>query len=289
MYYNIIKLEQIPKIVFAHIYSCHNYGSVFKPMAGNIEIAYIKAGNLEFEISGKRFTVKEGSFLVFPHKYDITVKSEETKEHVHYTISAMLDGDAQLLDKICKNLNNDELCIPMCIENCEKTEFIFSLLCEAINEYQKGDNICGIKSGALFLQILCELANLNEKKNLNKKDEVIDKRIKKYIEKNLNRRLTLSDISENIGKNPNYLNQIFKKINNMSIISYVNLVKMRKAAVLIADEHMTLKAVANMVGIHDINYFYRLFKSKMGMSVSDFKTNLIDNTYFLCDLEEVSK
>ena len=42
MYYNIIRLEQIPKIVFAHIYSCHNYGSVFKPMAGNIEIAYIK-------------------------------------------------------------------------------------------------------------------------------------------------------------------------------------------------------------------------------------------------------
>ena len=59
----------------------------------------------------------------------------------------------------------------------------------------------------------------------------------------------------------------------MSIISYVNLVKMKKVAALLASEKLTLKEVAFEVGITDTSYLSRLFKAKMGMTISDFKAN----------------
>lgn len=289
MYYNIINLKEIPDVIFAHIYSCYDYGSNFKPAEGNLEIAYMKSGNIKIEISGKTIDVKEGSFIIFPHKYEFNLKSEENTDHIHYTISAMLSEESGLSDKIPENLKENVLCIPMCIEKNTETEKIFELLCEGIKEYQKGIGISKLKTGILFAQILCELSEMKLKNAETKKSEVLDMRIKKYIEKNISHKITLSDVSENIGKNPNYLNQVFKKINNMSIISYVNIRKMNKAAVLITDGHNTIKAAANAVGINDINYFSRLFKSKMGMTISEFKSNLIDNTYFMCDLDEVSK
>ncbi len=289
MFYNLIDVKEIPDVMFAHIYSCYNYGTSIKATEGNIEIAYIKSGQLKLEIAGESYCVKEGSFLVFPHKYDFILKSEENKEHIHYTISAMTSDNVKLSKEKPKKIGENTLCIPMCIENCAETENLFRLLCDGIKIHQNSGYIGKTQSGIRFLYLLCELARISNKKGTNEKDNILDMRIKKYIEKNLSRKITLSVIAENIGKNPNYLNQVFRKSNNMSIISYVNLMKMKKAASLIANEQKSLKEAAQAVGIHDINYFSRLFGIKMGMTVSEFKSNLIDNTYFLCDLDEVSK
>ena len=182
--------------------------------------------------------------------------------------------------------------MPVCIKYFSQTEKLSELLCEAIKEYQKTDNTSKYKCGALFIEILCELARACEetdKGEVSSKMDVLDSRIKKFIEKNIEKKITLSDIADGIGKNANYLNQVFKRKNDMSIISYVNLMKMKRVAVLITDEQMTLKEAAKEVGILDVNYLSRLFKTKMGMTVSEFKSNPVDNTIPLYDLDKIFK
>ena len=65
----------------------------------------------------------------------------------------------------------------------------------------------------------------------------------------------------------------------MRIDSYINLEKMKKVAVLISDNGLSVKNAAKEVGISDVNYLSRLFKQKMGMSVSQYKLNSVDYSY----------
>ena len=50
---NKLKLDYIPKPIFAHVYSCPGYELKLKKITPNIEIAYIKEGQLKLKILGK--------------------------------------------------------------------------------------------------------------------------------------------------------------------------------------------------------------------------------------------
>lgn len=292
MIYNIIKLDTIPEIVFAHVYHCVNYKVSFKPMKPNIEIAYIETGKLKLIFGGEEIMVPEKSFLILPHKYEFVLKSIENEPHIHYTASAMVNSE-QTISDIPPLLDiSDKLCIPMCIEESNKTKEMVRVLNSIIKEYQSDDTLSRLKCGALFAQLLCEAADALDNKAssyISSTAEVLDRRIKKYIEKSIDAKITLSDIAICLGKNANYLNQVFRKKNGMSIISYVNQMKIKRAAVLITEEKLSIKEAAEKIGISDANYLSRLFKSKMGMTISEFKSNSVYNTFGLNDWEKIFK
>ncbi len=291
MLYHIIKLKSIPEPVFAHTFSCPGYECHFKEAVPNHEILYIKSGDLTINFLGETIVAKEGSFLIAPHKYRFHSKAPENEMHIHYTISAMVGPNARVVNEIPETLAPDEICLPFCLDFCSETKPLVALLNKAIQEYQSADRISRQKCSALYLELLCELARSAQIKNtvkISKTQDVLDSRIKIYIQKNISQKITLTDIAEAIGKNANYLNQVFKRKNNISIMSYVNLMKMKKVAALIISEKMTLKEVAMEVGITDTSYLSRLFKSKMGMTISEFKANSADFTFSLNDLDKIS-
>ncbi len=291
MLYNIISLKTVPEVVFAHIYSCPNYRVIFQPMVPNIEIAYIEAGAVEVEMLGKTFTVEEKSFLIMPRKYEMSLRSLENTSHIHYTVSAMVDAESVLVDESTL-MQSDRLRVPVCLPYCAQTESLHQTLRQIIQEYQKGDSISHTWCGAMVARLLCDIARAaTEEISTRPKSggitDVLDGRIKKYIHHNLDKKITLADLAECTGKNPNYLNQLFRKKNDMSIISYVNLMKMRKVASLIVDAQMTLKEAAKEVGITDGNYLSRLFKSTMGMTISEFKENSVDYSFNFSDYDKI--
>ncbi|MBR3934737.1 MAG: helix-turn-helix transcriptional regulator [Clostridia bacterium] len=280
MIYNKLNLKCIPKPIFAHVYSCPGYQLKLKKLTPNIEIAYIKEGQLKLEILGKEFVAKENSFIVLPHNYNFFIHAQKNEPHIHYTISAVMGEESSLCEALDEK-GKEEIFVPLIIYETSKTKQLENLLFEAIREYQNADDVNKIKCGCLFARLLCELVNAVESspKLFGTKPEIIDSRIKKYIEKNIHTKILLTDIADALGKNKNYLNQVFKKINNTSIISYVNSEKMKKLAVLIADNGYSVKEAANAVGITDVNYVSRIFKQKMGMSLSEYKSASVDYTY----------
>ncbi len=290
MLYTKLNLKTIPEPVFAHVYSCPGYESRFKKMAPNIEIAYIKEGELSLQAEGVRITAKEKGFLILPHNYGFYIKGSKDKAHIHYTISALVDRECALVEGIPDDMQKGEICLPLYVEASKKTEHMAKLLYEAISLYQENEPLSKIKSGTLVARLLCELCEVSKDSDTKKKGkraEIIDARIKKYIEKNIHTKILLTDIADALGKNANYLNQVFSKINNMSIISYVNLAKMKKVAVLLIDKGYTAKEAAKEVGINDVNYLSRIFKQKMGMSISDYKSASVDYTFSLADKERI--
>ena len=91
-----------------------------------------------------------------------------------------------------------------------------------------------------------------------------------YIEENYMNHLTLSSISANVSLSSSYLCRIFKSEVGTSITSYLNNLRIRKAATLIKDSKLSLKEISTMVGIDDQLYFSRLFRKCMGISPSEY-------------------
>ena len=91
-----------------------------------------------------------------------------------------------------------------------------------------------------------------------------------YIEGNYMHRLTLSSISANVSLSSSYLCRVFKSEVGTSITSYLNNLRIRKAATMIKDNRLSLKEISTMVGINDQLYFSRLFKKCMGISPSEY-------------------
>ena len=91
-----------------------------------------------------------------------------------------------------------------------------------------------------------------------------------YIEENYMHHLTLSSISANVNLSTSYLCRVFKAEVGTSITSYLNNLRIRKAATLIKENNYSLKEISVMVGIDDQLYFSRLFKKCMGISPSEY-------------------
>ena len=83
------------------------------------------------------------------------------------------------------------------------------------------------------------------------------------------------DFAEEAAKqhiSPSYYRMIFKKITGLSPLEYLNRVRIIRALELLQTSYMTVGDVADAVGIHDPNYFSRLFKKLMGCPPSYYKS-----------------
>ena len=71
---------------------------------------------------------------------------------------------------------------------------------------------------------------------------------------------------------PSYYRMIFKKITGLSPLEYLNRVRVLRALELLQTTYMSIGEVADAVGIHDSNYFSRLFKKLVGCPPSYYKS-----------------
>jgi two-component system response regulator YesN len=70
---------------------------------------------------------------------------------------------------------------------------------------------------------------------------------------------------------PSYLFRLFKKKMGVSPMRYRNIVRVDKAKLLLADQALSVDAVADRVGFEDPKYFARVFRDLAGMSPSAFR------------------
>ena len=108
-------------------------------------------------------------------------------------------------------------------------------------------------------------------KELSYKREVNE--IIKFIEKNIDKRITLVMVANAVNLNESYLSRIFKSETGKNLMYFINEVKMKKAKELLKQQDTLVKEVANSIGMTDQFYFNRVFKKFYGVSPSKFKSD----------------
>ena len=105
--------------------------------------------------------------------------------------------------------------------------------------------------------------------------EMLANRIAEYMHEHFLNDITIEELSRVFHFNGNYLTRIFKKCKGMSPVKYLIQIRINEAIrIMRENEGLNIKQIAEMVGYADAYYFSRIFKNRMGVSPSDYKSNI---------------
>ena len=84
--------------------------------------------------------------------------------------------------------------------------------------------------------------------------------------------LNLESIANALYVSPSYLRKIFKKELNINISDYIQQTRLQKAKDLLSScTGISISAVAEMTGYHDVSYFSKCFKKATGITPSEYE------------------
>ncbi len=270
---NLILINQIPEVRFAHIYGAESYCVHFMtevPPNQSIEISYISKGEGRLMLNdGTKIELPTNSLLCFLHKEPVCFETHSYHEHhtVCFSVPFQLlptdfdDNDDEIFEKIC---------LPTAIPSLPEKNRIFALIDQIImyNTVQKSDRF---GCSALVLQLLSMIDQyVREEQNkstyMNRK---YAKKAKEYIFEHLKEPISQASIAEHLGITPEYLCNIFKKTEGVSVINFVNRVKLEQIKVLMKNNSMTLSAASEIYGYSDPSYVSRLYKKYFRCTITD--------------------
>ncbi|MGL4601917.1 MAG: helix-turn-helix transcriptional regulator [Plesiomonas sp.] len=93
-----------------------------------------------------------------------------------------------------------------------------------------------------------------------------------YIQENFHRTVTRDNIANNFNVSPNHLSRLFRQQGHMTLADYITWVRIERAKFMLKKYHFRLEEVATRCGFNDVNYFFRVFKARTGMTPSQYRS-----------------
>lgn len=233
-----------------------------------IELVSVYEGKLAVRVEEKEIILTKGDSVFINHRVPHT-----TKNMVTGTVSVLLQFEPEKIriteyehmNKYLTVLIGDEDYKYFCFDGAgELGKQIFYYLDSINNEAEeKGTHYNTFIRGYLFLLTgsLYRSRILSDVKSKYISGE-IEKILPclKYIEENYNKQITLSELSEILHINQNYLCRLFKGATNSTVMEYINFVRIWKAENLLTTTSDSVLDISMEVGFSSISYFNRVFK-----------------------------
>ncbi|AKN30520.1 AraC family transcriptional regulator [Clostridium carboxidivorans P7] len=119
-------------------------------------------------------------------------------------------------------------------------------------------------------ELLLEIHDNLKRQDTNYSSTLKVEKIIKYLHENINKSITLKELSDLVSFSPSYLSRTFKDTTGYSIIEFFNKMKIDKAEALIMVGDKKIKEISELLGFKDEFYFSRLFKKIKGISPKEF-------------------
>ncbi|WP_019912114.1 response regulator [Paenibacillus sp. HW567] len=115
-----------------------------------------------------------------------------------------------------------------------------------------------------------ELSELLYVKRQRQKRKLIDE-IMRYVEENLEKKITLKEVAAHFDFTPNYLGYLFKEEYGLPFSEYLNERKTSRVSELLSDPTLKIYEIAERMGYKNIIYFNRQFKQTTGMTPGEYR------------------
>lgn len=106
-------------------------------------------------------------------------------------------------------------------------------------------------------------------KSVRHKDTIL--RAVRFMKENFYEKLSLADVSSQVGLSPQYFSRLFSSEVGTSFVDYLNTLRIQEAQRLLISSHARLGDIAYACGFEDQSYFNRIFKKVVGSSPSLFR------------------
>ena len=227
-------------------------------------MVYISSGKGVFNSGGVTYQVKPGSLmLILPGIKHFYRPLPETGWR-EYWVGFKGTSFFSLIEERCFSPGHVYFEIGL-------RDSIFSLFNLIFDEVRTQRPLYQIKACAAILTIAADvLARERRNEQLTFYQQIVEN-AKYFMESNIFSAINLSAISKELGISTSRLNEIFKIHTSMTPYQYFIHIKIQRAESVLEHEDLSVKEVAYKMGFDDQYYFSRLFKSKTGVSPSDWK------------------
>jgi two-component system, response regulator YesN len=162
-----------------------------------------------------------------------------------------------LLERICTHM----------LDPNETPDRIFQKM-NIIQELRRFENTSDIQRWTkdTLLSIKDYYSNNRNKTNLH-----FVRDVSRYMEKNYSNDISVKSISDYVFMSPNYFSAIFKQKYGINFCRYLLHFRLDKAKELLKDASLSISDISLQVGIPNISYMSAKFKSKYGVSPSEYR------------------
>lgn len=94
--------------------------------------------------------------------------------------------------------------------------------------------------------------------------------VHQYITENFRSKITLANLCFLFGMNKTTLCRSFKATYDTTILSYINVLRIREAKSHLRQGTLSITQISDMLGFSSVHYFCRLFKQQTGRSPTDY-------------------
>lgn len=230
------------------------------------QIMYVTEGSMEIVVSGVTHAVKAGDCLLYrsnelhgisPIEGDL-VRLQELKFFIN---------DPFLIEQI----NHVHTVTPYRPEIGALIARIISLTCDRSS---MGTESIESLLYSLLIVLLRDLAESGEQDSsfiITDNYNSVTRRVIVYIEKNFHLPFSLHEMAESLNYNPNYLSTIFHKNTGISVVEYLNFVRIRQSVIWFSFNTLDVKTAYEAAGFSSINHFSRTFRKLLGVSPRQYR------------------
>ena len=132
-----------------------------------------------------------------------------------------------------------------------------------------------IESNGILLQLFSRFlgnTQLLESKSRNQYERLTD--IFSYIDNHLYQNIHVSDLAEQMCLSSDHFTRIFKQVSGMSPIQYIQVKRIERAQTLLLASRLSIKEIAETVGIPNLSQFSKLFTKETGHSPREYRDNI---------------
>lgn len=266
-----IQLQSTPQILFAHRFDTDHYDIYNGRIPDTLEICYILSGDITGEVleTGEVFTVQAGSLLCLPYQKN-RYHFHSDRFHRHVTAGIFVkhtfctDGGLVLPHYMTFGAGQDAGA-----ENGERIRDCLEALARDSCLQPSGD-LSSAKALSLLGLVSETYLRQMESAGVFGRDWYVN-RAKQYIMNHISEQIPVSEIASFLEISPGYLSHMFTEATGMTLVKFINSVRMDHLETLVVHYGMPLKEAALRAGIPDPNYASRLFRRIRGCTLSEIK------------------
>lgn len=253
-----LTLYSLPEIRFAHRFCDEQYHGHIPQRESRIEISVITEGGFRVTQGQSTYTAVAGDIICNFYGSPMTVDTDAY--HAHHTVGFSVKYDVA----------PGRALPPLVLHGAERRETCRRLIDEIIRSFALQPSHTW-KTAGLFLQLLDELdrcCDAQGDKGTPGEYRYVGQ-AKRYALEHISQPIRQSEIAAHLGITSEYLCNVFKKSEHISIMRFINETKLTGIRLMMESKGIPLHQAAAQYGFSDANYVSRLYKKYYGRPITE--------------------
>ena len=246
-----------------------------------MELLYVESGKGSIFVNLQEFPVQQGDFvLVLPgqlHSGSSNYSHKMFCRAIVFDLNQLKEGRIDYLYKnfICKFLTQ-QITAPTLITSSHlyhpAVANDFSLIYTEFSQKKEAFE-CFIQSSLLHLlgtlyrnSTKTMGSNFKQKHNY---DQI--KTVLKYIQEHYPQSISVDEVAALVGYSRYYFMHFFKEVTGLTMVQYLNMVRVDKAAQLLLNSDESITSICSQVGFNNLSYFIRQFSLRYHTTPKRFR------------------